>query len=377
MTRVRVPAPTGRYSNHRPEFRPTDEAALFAHERTVGKVVLEVMQQPIPAGLVTDGNEAAWARYTLARLDSSQQHLSDVSEALWRSWGLSEQDTVHATIAEVNRQLRGRTAILLSTVRKAEEQVPVWSTLEETFDSRDPQRPAAVYADRRARDVIGGLSAQQRETLERLLEDAFTMQRTWGTGRTTAGLTPQDRARAIFALLDELDVNAPGMATMNGQITRGLDPASARAVVNRGNEMAYRLIRQGRSADEAWRQVSREMERHADRARRSRARMIARTEISRANNAAIHSTHQRMIDEGLVSPDSEMEWVTGPYDVCPICTALGGSRVPVSGNFDTQTGLPPAHPSCRCKTRLVPTLSAPPRRIGEGPSPPPSPPWRS
>ena len=96
--------------------------------------------------------------------------------------------------------------------------------------------------------------------------------------------------------------------------------------------------------------------------------MIARTEIAVAQNAGILAQQQALIDQGVASPNSQREWITGPFDVCPICTPLGGTRIGQADFFSWQggSGFPPAHTNCRCKTRLGPTIDSPPQRIGEG-----------
>ena len=96
--------------------------------------------------------------------------------------------------------------------------------------------------------------------------------------------------------------------------------------------------------------------------------MIARTEIAVAQNAGIQAQHQAMIDAGVAAPDSQKEWITGPFDVCPICVPLGGTRVSARAEFFWAggSGNPPAHPNCRCKTRLLPSIAEAPTRLGEG-----------
>ena len=96
--------------------------------------------------------------------------------------------------------------------------------------------------------------------------------------------------------------------------------------------------------------------------------MIARTEIAAAQNAGIQAQQLAMIDAGVVSPESQKEWITGPFDVCQICQPLGGQKVPAASGFSWQNGSgnPPAHPNCRCKTRLVPTIGQAPVRTGAG-----------
>ena len=158
------------------------------------------------------------------------------------------------------------------------------------------------------------------------------------------------------------------LATRTAIHTRGLFPRWALAVERSGNAAGYRAARNGASPEQVLQIANQQMTRHGNKLRQARARMIARTEIAVAQNQGILAQQQALIDAGVVSPQSQKEWVTGPFDVCPICVPLGGTRVGQADFFswDGGSGFPPAHPNCRCKTRLVPTMDTPPERVGVG-----------
>ena len=82
-----------------------------------------------------------------------------------------------------------------------------------------------------------------------------------------------------------------------------------------------------------------------------RAMMIARTEVSNAQNFAQVEVWASAQAEGLLPQDATKVWqVDG--DPCPICRELGGTAVGLHENFVTTEGVelggPPVHPHCRC-----------------------------
>jgi hypothetical protein len=191
------------------------------------------------------------------------------------------------------------------------------------------------------------------------------------TGRTVTGLTPQQTAQTIYAILDDISPTRPTGADLAARYvghTRGLTDRYTAAVIKHGNAVAFEQIAAGQRPSVALRVAERAMQRYGDRLRRSRARAIARTEIAYAQNAGIQYQNQLLMDSGVVAPESQKEWITGPFDVCNICVPLGGTRVPLAGDFfwPNGSGNPPAHPNCRCKTRVVPTIGEPPTRVGTG-----------
>ena len=97
--------------------------------------------------------------------------------------------------------------------------------------------------------------------------------------------------------------------------------------------------------------------------------MIARTEGAYAQNQAMYDVMLSAQNDGLVGTQTLKEWITGPTDVCDICTPMGGTRVPLKQNFSWQGGqglYPPAHPNCRCYTDMIPQYTQPPTRLGTG-----------
>jgi hypothetical protein len=360
------------FGNHRPEFRPTDSDRLHSVERDIAAIVTEVMARPLNADAVIFGNQspAAFREQLLRRAQNDD--VEQLRRGVFDAWQQGYRDAAAISTAAINSQLaRMRSPVRLRAVgdvRKAD--VLDFVVDLPSFNMVDPRSPEYVAARFQAGNVLSSMAADVEATIGSLIEEGFTAQRKWSTGRITTGLTTKDRAQAIYAVLDDLaggGFTGADYASQLAEPTRGLFPRWAGAVTNRGNTIAYRLIRQGKSPEEAWRRALVEMERHGAKLRRARARMIARTEVMAAQNAAILAQHGDMIDAGLVSSNAEMEWITGPFDVCEICQALGGSRVPAKGgSFATPNGIPPAHPNCRCKTRLVPSLSAPPERVGTG-----------
>jgi len=360
------------FGNHRPEFRPTDSDRLHSVERDIAAIVADVMSRPVNADAVIFGNQnpADFREQLLRR--AQDDDVEAMRRSIFDAWQQGYRDAAAITVAAINQQLaRMRSPVRLRAigdVRKAD--VLDFTVDLPSFNMVDQRAPEYVAARFQAGNVLANMAADTEATIGSLIEDGFTAQRKWSTGRITTGLTTKDRAQAIYAVLDDLaggGFTGADYASQLAEPTRGLFPRWATAVTNRGNAVAYRMLRQGMTSEQAWQRALIEMERHGAKLRRARARMIARTEVKAAQNAAILAQHGDMIDAGLVAPNAEMEWITGPFDVCEICQALGGSRVPAKGgSFATPSGIPPAHPNCRCKTRLVPTLSAPPERIGAG-----------
>lgn len=374
MVRVKLSSKT-RYGNHRPEFRPTETDKLFAAEVAIATSVRAVMDRPVDVNALVSGRVSP-AKFRLALLNRAlEDDVAGLRIAIYNAYQLGAGDVVHQHRADINARLAklGSPARLVpeNLVGKAETVAPVWDVVIESFDVVDPNAPAAVRARFEAGEVLAGMAADTEAAIGAILEDGFTASRTWkSTGRTSHGLTPDDLSRSLFAVLNDVKVGLDGAAyaTELGPATRGLHSGWAQAVERTGNNVAYRSMRAGLSPTRAAAKANAAMEAHGNKLRRARSRAIARTEVAKAQNAAIYDGHRRAVDDGLVGADTEMEWITGPFDVCPICTPLGGTRRPISGggSWPTASGLPPAHPNCRCKTRLVPDIGKPPKRIGEG-----------
>lgn len=73
----------------------------------------------------------------------------------------------------------------------------------------------------------------------------------------------------------------------------------------------------------------------------TRARMLARTEVIRAHSEA---TLNEFEEANLDDVEVLAEWLTGGFDVCPICEGLQGQTF----HIKEAHGMIPAHPNCKC-----------------------------
>ena len=362
-----------RLDNHRPEFRPTNSAKLYGSERTLATAVGKIADA-IPTSLVVD---FIYGRVPATALTRRVTQLVEddptmLERPLFAGFQVGQADDAAQQRRDVNRRLRelGSNVRLRSTaeLEKALD-VVVWGPVLEDFNVTDPNAPARIHARLQSQRILTDLSRSTIDSIDVILQDAFRATQTFQTGRTVAGLTPTQTAQTILTALDEIAGLPPtgaDLASRTAVHARGLFPRWALAVSRSGNAAGYRAARNGASAEQVLRIAEEQMRRHGAKLRLARARMIARTEIAVAQNAGILAQQQALIDAGVVSPTSQKEWITGPFDVCNICTPLGGTRVGQADFFSWQggSGFPPAHPNCRCKTRLVPTMDSPPERIG-------------
>ena len=363
-----------RLDNHRPEFRPTDSAKLYGSERTLASAVNKIADA-IPESLVVDYIYGRVQATSLTRrvTDLVEDDPTMIERPLFSGFQVGELDDAAQQRKDINRRLRE----LKSNVRlrstnelsKAVDQI-VWGPVLEDFNVTDPNAPARVHARMQSQRILTDLSRSTVDSIDVIVQNSFRVTQTFSTGRTVAGLTPAQTAQTILTALSEIGPTPTGadLATRTAIHTRGLFPRWALAVERSGNAAGYRAARNGASPEQVLQIANRQMTRHGDKLRQARARMIARTEIAVAQNQGILAQQQALIDAGVVSPQSQKEWVTGPFDVCPICVPLGGTRVGQADFFswDGGSGFPPAHPNCRCKTRLVPTMDTPPERVGVG-----------
>jgi len=137
--------------------------------------------------------------------------------------------------------------------------------------------------------------------------------------------------------------------------------------------MADALTKQGVTGVKAQMKVQKSAQRHADKLRRSRARMISRTEIKNAQVQGQLTSMRQAVSDGLADPATAgKQWVTGATDVCNICSDLGfGKAIPLDQSFEGGFDGPTAHPNCRCDVAFVHTLSQAPKAHGAaGPNSP-------
>ncbi len=363
-----------RLDNHRPEFRPVDSDKLYGSERTLATAINQIADA-IPTSLVEDYifgriRPTALTRRITALVEDDP---TMIERPLLAGFQVGEADDALQQRRDVNRRLRqlGSNVRLRSRaeVRKALDDV-IWEPTLDSFDVTDPNAPGRIQARMQSQRILTDLSRSTVDSIDVIVRNAFRSTQQFSTGRTVTGLTPQQTAQTILTALNEIGPMPTGadVAARTAVHTRGLFPQWALAVERSGNAAGYRAARNGASPERVLQIAERQMARHGDKLRRARARMIARTEIAYAQNAGIQAQHDAMIASGVASPDSQKEWITGPFDVCNICVPLGGTTVPVAGEFfwSSGSGNPPAHPNCRCKTRLRPSIEKAPVRFGAG-----------
>jgi hypothetical protein len=243
----------------------------------------------------------------------------------------------------------------------------------ESFNVSDPTSPLRVQARQQAGQIFSHIAATERDMILAQVELGFTQIQTFNTGRTVTGRTVAQTARGIFPILQETTsgLTAESVALYRTEYTNGLFPRWANAVNNYADKAADDLTRKGITGDRAKELIDKRTKRYGDKLRRSRARMIARTETTFAQASARQIGYEAGLNSGLYNSTSRKRWLTAPFDVCNICAPLSGKSVPMksffywSGGFRGGSGLgEPAHPNCRCETAFEPEIIQPPQLIG-------------
>lgn len=189
------------------------------------------------------------------------------------------------------------------------------SGLSMRFDLINPS--AVTWTQAHAGDLITGITAETREAVRRLVEQAFREGR---DGRQTA--------RAIRDIV-------------------GLTDRQAIAV----QRFRERLIEDGVPFE----RLMARAEKYAEAQRRWRATNIARTEINTASNAGQQALWQEAKIQGLIHPENTRRvWMTTDDDRrdTEICEPLDGVETGLAEPFPGGYMHPPAHPSCRCAVSL-------------------------
>lgn len=243
----------------------------------------------------------------------------------------------------------------------------------DAFNMVDPRAELAVISRTSAGGILSRVAATEEATIMRQIHLGFTGEQTFSTGRTVIGRTTAQTARSIIPILESTTAAAmtltPGeLALYRSSHTNGLFPRWAQAVNNYSDNIAGQLARQGVTGAKALDALNTKTKRYSNRLRRSRAKMIARTETSIAQNAARQASFTEARRSGVVGDKAKKRWVTSRTDVCPICAPMGGRTTKISDAFSWQGGFgnPPAHPNCQCSIRMVTNVNKPPELIGSG-----------
>lgn len=360
-------------SNHAPYIRPTDSRRLRAREDRLYDAVLEAFATiPAAASISAAEGNLSSTDYLALILEALEPLQAETEATLFEQTAEGAVEGSFLVRDSINQNMRrlGSPVRLgpQGPIRKAtgEDLVP-WGISLNTFDQTNPG--AVTWARRSSAQLISNMAREQQQTIQGLISRGFTEQQRFRTGRVVTGRTTQQTARSVLDILEEIrpgSSHANAFAATFGANVNGLFPYYADAVVNRGNKLAAQLSRKGVAPEKILERVSIDTNRYAEKLRRSRARMIARTEVAQALTQGRSEAYQLAVAQGLVNPNNAVkQWVTGPTDVCPICTSLAGTTVPVLENFpDGDPGF--VHPNCRCYDQLVPNIREAPNAVGGG-----------
>lgn len=159
----------------------------------------------------------------------------------------------------------------------------------------------------------------------------------------TFGKSSLQAIRDILSLSYRTGVPPGKVARMIAESGIGLTPRQAQALdtYRRGLEKSPARFNEEKIADM--------VRAYGDRLLRQRARLIARTEILRAQAEGNRELWRQAKERGLLPPGAEVEWkTTGQENVCPICDELDEETVPAGGTFSVGVEGPPLHPACSC-----------------------------
>lgn len=190
------------------------------------------------------------------------------------------------------------------------------------FNVTDPR--ATTWAAARAGDLVVGVGEQVRSEIRQLIVTSFVGQ-----------VDPREIAREIPRSI-------------------GLFPRWATAVENSYQQNLASLLAEGLNPSDAMDRAQALADAYRDRLLDSRAMMIARTEVMGAANEGRAIAWQQAIDAGLIDPaGSSKEWIA-EADACEECSTYDGEIVGINDLFSSDSGMPPAHPNCRCTAVLIP-----------------------
>lgn len=332
-----------------PYGRETGSNALTPLERELSNIMLRAFDR-VPARayetMLEDKTGWQYEAIFTGALMSVQDEIADVLHRQLVNSGKTEAIDLGRMLADEFRVLE-----------KASKPTPSQMALGFRFDVNSKQ--ALDWAKREAGQLVTNMGAEQKKVIGQLINQSMTQ-----------GLTRQQTSTALHRLLNDI---IPG--TEYGKVTartiganmNGLTAKYEQAVWNRAQKVAQDLTDRGITGTKAVEALKKDTDKYAEKLRKARARTIARTEIVRAAEEGRQQSWNQAIDQGLINKTTATKtWRAGPYDVCPICTKLHGTSVPVQGEWPNGVATPPAHPNCRCSMVLNSGVTEPPRRIGDG-----------
>jgi SPP1 gp7 family putative phage head morphogenesis protein len=243
--------------------------------------------------------------HTVDAVESWITHATPPSDNALQGMQEMFKDIKQGVFNRYGRAAAGR----LSTVTGVD---PVW-------DINNPR--VQDYLDRSSANRVNYINQETQKALRNSVTDSFMNQRSNRTAaieaRKVMGLNPRYQ-KAVSNMKE-------GLAK-----TDGVSVAQANA---RSKEYAERLLK-------------------------ARARMIARTEVQAAINAAEHEAWAQAVEKGIVDRNRlQRIWLTATDErTCPTCGPMNHQVVKFDEWFSSAQGplaMPPVHPNCRCRTGLM------------------------
>ena len=371
-------------SNHQPKFRPAGDAILRGREKGVGKLMEQMFRimpsiDPIINGTMTE------AQYFETAREISEPYVLEIAEQLqivFNEGSLMQQDRIRADYNEQLKRVKSplrltddkgyvtKDVTSVGGVEVGKNPKAVWAPIGlEAFD--EVNSASVQYARFRSGTLITAMLDEQQRVIRDLIGDSFTTAQTFNTGRTVTGLTTGQTSRALLEVLEEMNPTSPlarSLAEFRGVNAVGLTHPWEKAVFHRAEKLAESLAERGITGAKAYAKIQTDTQKYANKLRRSRARMISRTEIKRAQVEGQLASMREAVDQGLADPATAgKKWITGATDVCTVCSDLGFSRaIPLDQSFEGVGDGPPAHPNCRCDLDFSHKIKEAPRAVGAG-----------
>ena len=227
----------------------------------------------------------------------------------------------------------------INALTKAELPTPAEITMAFSFNAQSPE--ALKWARDESSKLVTNMKKDQLAMVRRVVGQSF------GAGDTRAGTSKN--LRAILSQVSPGTDAGKLMARTLGVNANGLTVRYEQALFNRATQLANTLTAQGIEGTKALEKIKKDTNKYAEKLRRQRARTIARTETMMAYNEGKQQAWNQAAYRGLINRQTARKvWVTGPFDVCPICAPLNGQNQPINKPFSIKKMTPPAHPNCRC-----------------------------
>lgn len=188
-------------------------------------------------------------------------------------------------------------------------------------------------------DLATELSAIAKDTADKILDKA-------GVKSATARIAARDRAVA-WARARAAETVGMSIDTATGKLVT--NPNAKMAISDTMRQSIREEIVRGLKAKRTPDQIAKKIAKLGS-FTPARARMIARTEIARARNAAVLESADVASQNGTVLLNKS--WVNG-INACPVCVAnAGDGMIPLASEFQSGHAAPPAHPSCMCAVEI-------------------------